>query len=92
MLKIKDDVDLKELEKFGFRKHGGEEECWYFHYYSKEIYGIINCFLIKIEANNREIIIYKNISRDKSFANVDRVNKKRLIQDLIKANFVEVVE
>ena len=28
MLKIREDVDLKELEKFGF-----EEKCWWYIYY-----------------------------------------------------------
>lgn len=32
MLKIKDDVDLKELEKFGFVDVGSENNCRYFTY------------------------------------------------------------
>lgn len=92
MLKIKDDVDLKELEKFNYKKHGGKEKCWHFYYYTKEIYGIINCYLIKIDAHTREIITYKNLSYDKSFAFVKKIEKKRLIKHLIKADLVEVVE
>ena len=38
MLKIKDDVDLKELEKFGYEKLGGtQEEHYYWGFYQKEI-------------------------------------------------------
>lgn len=37
-LKIKDNVDLKELEKFGYKKLGGtEEEHYHWGYYSKLI-------------------------------------------------------
>ena len=52
MLKIKDDVDLKELEKFGFElnysKHYGK--CWCFN---KELSCIT--YFIEIELDTREI-------------------------------------
>ena len=91
MLRIKEGIDLKELEKFDYKKHGGTEKCWYFHYYTKEIYGLMNSYLIKIDGSSRDIFIFKNLSLDKSFANVTAVNKKRLIKDLIKADMVEKV-
>ena len=94
MLKIKDDVDLKELEKFNYKKNGGTEKCWHFYYYTKEIYGIMNWYLIKIDGKTRKIKIFKDLTMQHSFPfnNVESVKKNRLIKDIIKADMVEKVE
>jgi len=89
MLKIKDNVDLKELEKFGYKKHGGTDNCFYFYFYIKEIYGLLNSYLIKIDGYTRKIFIYKNLSRDLSFANVELITKNKKVKDLKKAGLVE---
>ena len=39
MLKIKDSVDLKELEKFGFRKHRQDSDVNIYWNFLKEIKG-----------------------------------------------------
>jgi hypothetical protein len=92
MLKIKDDVDLKELEKFGFTKIGGLEKEWHFYYYQKYIFGIFNSYQVIINGYTREIKIFKNLSLDLSFANKELVKRNRKIKDLITAGLVEKVE
>lgn len=94
MLKIKDDVDLKELEKFDYKKNGGTEKYWHFYYYTKEIYGIMNWYLIKIDGKTRKIEIFKDLAVQHSspFNNVESVKKNRLIKDIIKADMVEKVQ
>ena len=92
MLKIKNNVDLKELEKFDYKKHGGTENCFYFYFYTKKIYGLLNSYLIKIDGYTRKIFIYKNLSRDLSFANVELITRNKKVKDLIKADMVEKVE
>ena len=77
MLKIKDDVDLKELEKFGF-KYNKKDDKFYitnkFNYYSAEI-------LPDNWQGHRSIGIY-----DASIEAIDT------LYDLIQANLVEKVE
>ena len=79
MLKIKDDVDLKELEKFGFE----EDELQYFYYGFTE------------PNPNSEIRIYVNIETKEistgfdSYVSPYRIHDK--IFDLIKAGLVEKV-
>ena len=86
MLKIKDDVDLKELEKFGFeklednfRKHKYSwkrdlgNDCYYELYVNKD-----NYLHIKVVANyNYELLIVKRL--------------QNILFDLIKAGLVEKV-
>ena len=76
MLKIKDDVDLKELEKFGFEDLG----VCYKYYGNSDILGFIS-----INKGTREIKrIHPYSLREE--ANEDEV------YDLIKADLVEKVE
>lgn len=43
MLKIKDNIDLKELEKFGYKRQGGkEEEHYHWGYYTKKIFKLFS--------------------------------------------------
>lgn len=87
MLKIKDNVDLKELEKYGF---------------NISYYGVydMNCNFISNEVKEATYIskytstrIYidkiKNIIIDKSFLDNPTLN---ILYDLIKADLVEKVE
>lgn len=76
MLKIKDDVDLKELEKFGFEDLG----VCYKYYGNSDILGFIS-----INKETREIKrIHPYSLREE--ANEDEV------QDLIQAGLVEKVD
>lgn len=78
MLKIKDNVDLKELEKFGFSNDFGEE-------YSK--WEASNGFDI-----GYEIDIYNRIIRI-SFSTFDTlIDIDNTLYDLIKADLVEKVD
>lgn len=80
MLKIKDNVDLKELEKFGFRYF----EAFGKHYdiQSKEF-----CSLILVYVDNREI------SYRTTYYKPEEINEATsILYDLIKAGVVEKVE
>ena len=81
MLKIKDDIDLKELEKFGFKKK--------IKYYRFEN--------IAVEINTRYFLIQAiNINQYGGFRAIDNKNSLMIhintkIYDLIKADLVEKV-
>lgn len=79
MLKIRDDVDLKELEKFGFYKSGGvyQKNLEYDDIYS-QITGIDMCIYV---------VISDRIIRFSSVAKKETV-KLDVIYDLIKADLV----
>lgn len=78
MLKIKDNVDLKELEKFGFRYSIGEG----YHYY----FDNIGIFI----GDNLEIVISFN---DDDYCELEIVlSLLNLLYDIIKAGYVEKVE
>lgn len=76
MLKIKEDVDLKELEKFGFKYTIGED----FHKYN------LNMDLSL--GDNREL----NIECDDCYFDDDIKECIEWIYDLIQAGIVEKVE
>lgn len=78
MLKIKDNVDLKELEKFGFKKYGGVHT-----YDLYENYG--DCVSIQVAPENKIIDMSINYE-DGIIDNLD------IIYDLIQAGLVEKVE
>lgn len=82
MLKIKDNIDLKELEKFGFEK--------FFKYYDtngiKEIIGTTH---ITVDSSTNELIVFYSAIEDCSVA-LDNVTD--LLFDLIKAGLVEKVK
>ena len=79
MLKIRDDVDLKELEKFGFYKSGGV--------YQKDLeYDNINSLIVGIDICIY-IIISDRIIRFLSNCEKETV-KLDVLYDLIKANLV----
>ena len=89
-LKIREDIDLEELKNFVYEKNGGTEPYWHFYYWIKEIHGIFNDYQIVINGTNRKIYMFENLSPSKSFANKRKVNKKRLIHDIIKAKLVRM--
>ena len=79
MLKVKNNLDLKELEKFGF-----ETDNWYYtKSYDFDYYEII----IKIDEKKRTIQI-KNDYYDADFT----CDIPNVIYDLIKADLVEKVD
>ena len=79
MLKIKDNVDLKELEKFGFIKDN--------FYYTKEI--DYEYYKVKIDIElDRKYIIIQNDYYDSSYA----CYIPSVIFDLIEAKLVEKEE
>ena len=82
MLKIKNNVDLKELEKFGFKY---DEEM---NYYYKKCLGTFNKFIVFIEEDIdvcRGLIILHNNSEFTTTLYLET------LYDLIKADLVEKV-
>lgn len=81
MLKIKDNVDLKELEKYGFEKDG------YSYYYDFIPYNEDN-------GNGQYILVDIKIRKiDLDYIDLEYFGKAvELLYDLIKANLVEKVE
>ena len=90
MLKIKDNVDLKELEKFGdggdtsyYMEYFPEGGCYRFEmYYSQDNY--VTCH---IDIDTRELTIDVELDSD-----IDGSLDLRLLYDLIKADLVEKVD
>ncbi len=81
MLKIKDSVDLKELEKFGFEKDG------YSYYYDFIPYNedTSNGQYVLVDIKTRKI--------DLGYIDLDYFDEAvELLYDLIKADMVEKVE
>ena len=86
MLKIKSDVDLKELEKFGFVK---ENKSQYVLTSQKSImpsekYSIKRKIAMKVYIKSRKLFITQNVTCEYD-------NKIEILYDLIKANLVEKV-
>lgn len=103
MLKIKDNVNLNELENFGFKKEGGTLKEHYYHYkYTKFKQTLFSTYEIIIDINrNRRISIiqltspiwtdeeyYDNPTVCRNGYDVTAL-KKRYIKDLTKAGLVE---
>lgn len=97
MLKIKDNVDLKELEKFGFNTYSNNADNYHIYENIERTkdceYGIlINDYF---DDNNKTIGYYfNNIEPINDVDNIDNLDKKSLdiLYDLIKADLVEKVE
>lgn len=99
MLKIEDNVDLKELEKFGFKKfrtiwnsdpNMPYETIWYYDLEFTNIDKKVTIPLLKINESNR--IVEECI--DIKYEGYCIVHETRLnvLYDLIKADIVEKVE
>ena len=79
MLKIRDEVDLKELEKYGFELTTGYK-CNFYEKTSKE--NIVLTYYIDIEFRNITVLTYDG----------DEVELDNTLYDLIKDELVEKVE
>lgn len=77
MLKIKDNVNLKNLEKYGFRYSLGEDWHYYFDNISLSL------------GDEREIIIDFNSD---DYCEKEMMQLMSLLYDLIKAGLVEKVD
>lgn len=82
MLKIRDEVDLKELEKFGFEYENEDNEYYWCKYLNDNEHKLF------IYEDDREIIQGK-FQLIFGFARVDL--EEKWIKDLIQANLVEKV-
>ena len=76
MLKIKDNVDLKELEKYGFLYKEPVDDLWYSYYFTPDDSLVINY-------SDREIDFDKEEINEETF---------NTLYDLIKAGLVEKIE
>lgn len=80
MLKIKDNVDLKELEKYGF------EDFSFFCFYKNKTFKLLRSKHLCIDKENKEIYLGKleiwQDSRESLY----------LLYELIKADLIEKVE
>ena len=79
MLKIRDDVDLKELEKFGFRYRENKKLPY------NSVYEWNN--MIQVESSNEQIYI-RAFDRRELVVNSDCGIVMEKLYDLIKANLV----
>ncbi len=85
MLKIKDNIDLKELEKFGMKYNGGSE-CWCMEY---------NYCILTIYDSDKEICLNLiETGFDSLWKEYEKLNNQALgiLYDLIKADLVEKVD
>lgn len=82
-LKIKDNVDLEELEKFGFEKAKFNPK-----YYIRYIYidKEINYETLYLDIEERKIFAYDDLQ------DCEIEMQQEWVDDLIKADMVEVVE
>lgn len=86
MLKIRDNVDLKELEKFGFKK--GKIYCFY--YYSKELYeDWVKIAICKPLQDFKDKQIFLDCIEDETYIYLDEYSE--ILFDLIQAGLVEKV-
>lgn len=88
MLKIKDDVDIKELEKFGFKPKYNENTGELNRYI--KVFENDDCFWIKIEVQRKHIEIDCNSWYDFYIESIQNIIS--FIYDLIQAGLVEKVE
>lgn len=83
MLKIKDNVDLKQLEKFGFEYYYEDERGYWFKYYFTKPSDTSE-ITITIDEGDNKIIIKADYNANLSFID--------FVYDLIKADLVEKME
>jgi len=98
MLKIKDSVDLKELEKFGYKQGQDTINVSYSAYgkvFELEYSAKLNDTLIdviEIDKKTKEIECSRSSKHAfRSFVNNDEKLLKKYINDLIKADMVEEI-
>lgn len=89
MLKIKDDIDLKELEKFGFEKY---ENCDAYYRICNSVTDGYQTFFERIEINEDDRIIRTHLYNDLSNQDWEGfIVREGRIPDLIRADIVEKV-
>lgn len=93
MLKIKDNIDLKELEKYGF-EYDEYMDCYVKPIYSNKTRGMFVPFV-----HTGELFIYKDLSWESVVSNkywgVDLEHKEaveKVFNDLIKDGLVEKID
>lgn len=84
MLKIKDNVDLKKLEKYGFNEQIIRDSC-----FPEKVWALESRFEEYIVIENRIIYLYE---RDELYNNCLNKNILDMIYDLIKDGLIEKVE
>ena len=84
MLKIKNNVNLKELEKYGMKYNGGSE-CYVDDY----VYSYLTIY-----TTDKEVIIDANYGSFDNFKGRKKIydNAMSILYDLIKADLVEKVD
>ena len=102
MLKIRDDVDLKELEKFGYKKGEDMMCCSYNAYgkiYEQQLDSVLNVngkdaiYVVEIDKKEKTITLEVTTrTAFRSFAYTQADVVKPYIQDLIQTGLVEKVE
>ena len=90
MLKIKDNIDLKELEKFGF-VYNGYLDCWDFKSNFEENAGLTTYNMIHIFLQEREIYCSMYIGCNERHDTTRGFNIDNILFDLISAGLVERV-
>ena len=86
MLRIKDNVNLKELEKFGFKAKSFDRNNFYGAVFERFVENDILLYKVVITSNHKYIQI-----RDGHFGNIAG-SLQTLLYDLIQAGLVEKVE
>ena len=92
MLKIKDNVDLKELEKFGYEivfNPNTHQDKFYAKLYDGNKYDNLHTEIFL--NGSRKIYFYADFLNLKHEIKTDSIDKEEIIQDLIKADLVEKV-
>ena len=94
MLKIKDNVDLKELEKFGFYENNTKTA--YYYHLDERFDNYDDKYEIKWELSvyckDRSLRLFNEIRVDKQFHTAYSLDHLDIIMRLIQAGYVEKVE
>lgn len=90
MLRIKDSVNLNELEKFGF-KYNEEFDCWDYKRNIDDFGGLKTFCMIHIYCQEREIYCSMYIGCNEPHDTTRNINVDNVIFNLTQAGFVEMV-
>ena len=91
MLRIKKEIDLKELEKFGF-KYNKEFDYWGYKRNCDEWNGLKTFNIIHIYSQEREIYCSMYIGCNEAHDTTRTINIDNVIFNLTQAGLVEKVE
>ena len=86
MYKIKSNVKLKELTKYGFKSEGGE---LYYFVYEKYVKKLFNWFIVSIYRD--KVINISKIYKGYDLIDIPEKFHKYFLKDLIQAGLVEKV-